>query len=112
MAMVVYPPERQDRETYLEASLALPLLVLVHNVRRHQRSIWHWQKLVRFIFGVKRLLDRDAHMTPITALATIALILTDAPFGPDAGILATSAGALAIATLLTLAASLATRLGR
>lgn len=51
-------------------------------------------------------------MTTVAAFAAIPFVFANAPFDANAGILASSAGALAIATLLALPASLAARLGR
>jgi hypothetical protein len=51
-------------------------------------------------------------MAPISALATVAFIFTDALVGTKACILASLARTLTITALLTLAASLAARFGR
>lgn len=50
-------------------------------------------------------------MASVSALATVALVLADAAFDADAGVLAAATGSLAIAAFLALAASLAARLG-
>jgi hypothetical protein len=46
----------------------------------------------------------------VSSLAAVALVFTYAAFNADAGILAATAGSLAIAAFLALAASLAARL--
>jgi hypothetical protein len=47
----------------------------------------------------------------VSALATVALVLADAAFDADAGVLATATGSLAVAAFLALAASLAAGFG-
>lgn len=58
------------------------------------------------------LLDLDTHVASISALATVALVLGDTLLSGKTGVLASLARTLAIATLLALAAPLATWLGR
>ena len=60
----------------------------------------------------RALFDGDAHVSPVAALAPVALILADAPVRADAGVLAALAWPLAVTALLRLAAALAARLGR
>lgn len=61
---------------------------------------------------LESLLNGDAHMATVTALATISFIFADAALEANACIPASSTGALTIAALLALAASLAARFGR
>ena len=108
------------------APSALPLLLLVHRrgseevstirhalasaTRGSQRHRRH--RAIRLDEAFLAALDRHAHMAPVSALATVALVLADAAFDADAGVLAAAAGSLTIAALLALAASLAARLCR
>ena len=109
------------------APSALPLLLLVHRrgseevssirhalaastARGSQRHRRH--RAVRLDEALLAALDRHAHVASVSALATVALVLADAAFDADAGVLAATTGSLAIATFLALAASLAARLGR
>lgn len=90
--------------------LALSLLILVCNRCGLQRSVGHRGQLVLFLRRVTVLLHGDPHVAPITTLPAISFVLTDATFSANTGVLAPATGALAIATLLALAAPLAARL--
>ena len=56
-------------------------------------------------------LERDSHVTAKFALSTITFIFTDTPFDTNASVDASLAWSLAIAALLTFAATLAAGLG-
>lgn len=71
-----------------------------------------WQQRRLSHRGQLFLFDGNAHVASITALATVAFIFADALVRGKTGVSASSARALAITTLLALAASLAARLGR
>jgi hypothetical protein len=106
-------------------SSALPLFLLAHRrrskevsaighalastARRRNRHGRH--RAVRLNEAFLAALDRNAHVASVSSLAAVALVFADAAFNADSGVLAAAAGALAIATFLALAASLAARLG-
>jgi hypothetical protein len=57
------------------------------------------------------LLNGNVHVTSIAAFAPISLVFADAAINTNAGVLAATAWALTITSLLALAAALAARLG-
>jgi hypothetical protein len=95
-------------------SLALALLVaLVWDEARSGHGAWRWHMDVLVCANHSGgLVDRNAHMATISALAAIPFILADTTLDANACITAATAWALAVAALLALAAALATRLGR
>lgn len=99
----------RSSQSYGANFLPLPLLVLVCHRGRNSNDGGMCLTRIR---EINRFLNRDAHVTTVTAFATIPFVLADAPFGTNASILASSARALTITTLLALPAALAPRLGR
>lgn len=93
------------------AATSLPLSLLVLVCHRGRNSSDGGMSLAR-IREINGFLNRDAHVATVTAFATIPFVLADAPFDTNTSILASSARALAITTLLALPAALAARLGR
>jgi hypothetical protein len=90
-------------------ALPLPLLALVEG--RLPTSRDQYRRHGALVNAELLLLDRNAHVASVSALATVALVLADALVCAEPGVLASLARALAIAALLALAASLAARLG-
>ena len=75
-------------------------------------NLWHGRLDLHHSSRQAVFLDRHAHMTPISSLSSIALILAHAAFNADSCVAASTAWTLAIAALLALAAALASWLRR
>jgi hypothetical protein len=96
--------------------LALTFLVLLDKRHGH----WYcWSKsrsnglnMVGHRSGLDNFLNRNTHVTAIAAFTAIPFIFAHASLGANTSIPAPSARALTVATLFTLAAALAPRLGR
>ena len=92
----------------LLSGLPLALLRLVqHRGERCRRDGRRGEEAWLGWGGHLFLLDRDAHMPPVAALPAVAFVLADALVRREAGVLAPPAGALPVAPLLALAATLA-----
>jgi hypothetical protein len=87
--------------------LTLALFVLVDYQGRHGNGGYDWFRIGSDGHAVRRLLDRDTHMTAVATFAAIPFVLTDAAFDSNTCILATSTGTLSVTPLLALAATLA-----
>jgi proteasome lid subunit RPN8/RPN11 len=108
---------------------ALPFLRLVHRRWGEEvAAVWHtlptttastsrcdrhWRHRVLWLDeSFLAALDWDAHVASVPPLAAVTFVLADAALNADTGVLAATARSLAVATLLTFAAALATRLRR
>ena len=108
---------------------ALPFLRLVHRRWGEEvAAVWHtlptttastsrcdrhWRHRVLWLDeSFLATLDWDAHVASVPPLAAVTFVLADAALNADTGVLAATARSLTVATLLTFAAALATRLRR
>lgn len=107
------------RESKKKSWLSLPFLVLVESADSDIRGVvrktccrrgsreQRGGRCCGFIFE-----DGNSHVSPVPAFAAIAFILADALIRRDAGIFASRARPLSVATLLALPAPLTSRLRR
>ena len=98
LALLAVLVRNETRSSHRSGNRLVPVGVSIRSIRCSRNG--------------KCLFDGNAHMTTVAALATVALILTDAAFDSNAGVAATTAWPLAITAFLALTAALTAWLRR